>query len=78
MQRTAHVDAHPLELTDAELAGAVHAQCERALRRLKVLARERDDVLLSQAVRFVWRAAELSGARMAEGEGSRGRAAPAG
>jgi hypothetical protein len=43
-----------------ELAHAVHSQCERALRRLRVLARERDDVLLAQAMTSVKRAAALS------------------
>src|ERR671918_2257061 len=36
------------EPSSAELARAVQSQCERALRRLRVLARERDDVLLAQ------------------------------
>lgn len=38
----------------------INAQCERAIRRLRALARERNDVLLSQALRSVKRAAELS------------------
>lgn len=45
-------------------AGEIHAQCERALRRLRVLARERNDVLLSSALRSISRAAELSAMQM--------------
>jgi BMFP domain-containing protein YqiC len=50
------------EPSSAELARAVQSQCERALRRLRVLARERDDVLLAQAMTSVKRAAALSAA----------------
>jgi glucose-6-phosphate-specific signal transduction histidine kinase len=50
----------------AELARDVHQQCQRALRRLRTLARERDDVLLSQAMRSVNRAAQLSAAQVSE------------
>jgi hypothetical protein len=50
------------EPSTAELARAVHGQCDRALRRLRVLARESDDVLLAQALTSVKRAAALSGA----------------
>ena len=38
----------------------IHTQCERALRRMRALARERNDILLAQAIRSVKRAAELS------------------
>jgi hypothetical protein len=48
----------------ADAARAIHVQCDRALRRLRVLARERNDVLLSQALKSVRRAAELSAAQM--------------
>jgi hypothetical protein len=44
----------------AELARDVHQQCQRALRRLRTLAREQDDVLLAQAMRSVNRAAAES------------------
>jgi hypothetical protein len=50
------------EASTAELAHAVQSQCERALRRLRILARERDDVLLAQAMSSVRRAAALSAA----------------
>ena len=49
--------------TDAqadEIRRAIRAHCERAQRRLRVLARERNDVLLAQALRSVNSAAELS------------------
>jgi len=48
------------QLPSAELVTAIHEQCERALRRLRVLARERDDVLLTYALDSVKRAAALS------------------
>ena len=43
----------------------VHAQCERALRRLRALSRQHNDILLAQAMRSVRRAAELSAQRTA-------------
>jgi hypothetical protein len=43
-----------------ELVSEIHAQCERALRRLRILARERDDILLTYALDSVRRAAALS------------------
>jgi hypothetical protein len=47
-----------------EYAREIHAQCERALRRLRALARERNDVLLSSAVRSISRASEISATQM--------------
>jgi hypothetical protein len=43
---------------------AIHAHCERAQRRLRVLARERNDALLSSALRSVSSAAALSKAQL--------------
>jgi BMFP domain-containing protein YqiC len=62
MTRTLERPAGDPSTTD--LSAAIHAQCERALRRLRVLARERDDVLLSYALDSVRRAEALSAAQM--------------
>jgi BMFP domain-containing protein YqiC len=59
--RTAPSNQVPSE----ELVSAVHAQCERALRRLRVLARERDDVLIGYALQSVERASAMSAPRRA-------------
>jgi hypothetical protein len=47
-----------------QIASAVRAECERALVRLGVVIRERDDVLLVQAREAVQRAAALSAAQL--------------
>jgi hypothetical protein len=59
------------EPSTTELARAVHGQCDRALRRLRVLARESDDVLLAQALISVKRAAALSAAYARPGDAAR-------
>jgi hypothetical protein len=43
-----------------QLARAIHVECDRAIRRLDVVIRERDDVLLCQARDAVRRAALIS------------------
>jgi hypothetical protein len=43
-----------------QLAHAIHADCDRAILRLDVVIRERDDVLLRQARDAVRRAALIS------------------
>ena len=50
-----------------EISRAIHTHCERAQRRLRVLARERNDVLLVQALRSVKSAAALSEAQLRAG-----------
>jgi BMFP domain-containing protein YqiC len=58
---TSSTAAEPLADAQAdEVRRAIRAHCERAQRRLRVLARERNDVLLAQALRSVNSAAELS------------------
>ena len=52
-------DGAQIQMPAAQLE-AIHAQCERALRRLRLLAHERDDVLLGYAVTAVRRASMLS------------------
>jgi hypothetical protein len=48
--------------TASDRSDAIRTECERAIRRLDVLIRERDDVLLHQVRAFVRRAAALAGA----------------
>ena len=63
MSETATVE--PLAPTPPEeINRAIHAHCERAQRRLRVLARERNDVLLAQALRSVKTAKALSAAQL--------------
>jgi hypothetical protein len=50
--------------TAEQLASAVRSECDRALVRLGVLIRERDDLLLVQAREAVQRAAALSAAQL--------------
>jgi hypothetical protein len=54
--------APAVEVGPEAISRAINDHCERALRRLRVLARERNDVLLSQALRSVRSAAALSAA----------------
>jgi len=57
--------------TADELASAVRSECDRALVRLGVLIRERDDLLLVQVREAVQRAAALSAAQLrAQGGGA--------
>jgi hypothetical protein len=73
MRRTTQVDGtRTLEhrTSTAESALLIREDCVRALRRLNVLIRERDDVLLVQARDSVAHAAALSAAEL--------RARPAG
>ena len=51
---------NPTQPHTEERLAQIHTQCERALRRLRVLASERDDVLLGYALDAVWRASVLS------------------
>jgi hypothetical protein len=47
----------------SDLPEAIRRECERALRRLDILIRERDDVLLDQVREFVRHAAALAAAQ---------------
>lgn len=59
MTETATVE--PTDLAHPEaISRAIHHHCERAERRLRTLARERNDVLIAQALRSVRSAAALS------------------
>ena len=53
----------PTQQPNDELVSAIHEQCERALRRLRIVARERNDLLLSYALDSVRRASALSAPR---------------
>ena len=50
--------------TTEQLARAIHADCDRAIRRLDVVIRERDDVLLRHAREAVQHAALLSARKL--------------
>jgi BMFP domain-containing protein YqiC len=50
----------PRNPTIEQLARAIHAECDRAIRRLDVVIRECDDALLLQAREAVLRAALIS------------------
>jgi hypothetical protein len=50
----------PRELSTPALAREIAVECDRALRRLDSLLRERDEVLVAHARAFVRRAASLS------------------
>jgi hypothetical protein len=49
--------------SSSDLPEAIRRECERALRRLDILIRERDDVLLDQVREFVRHAAALAAAQ---------------
>ena len=58
---------HTATAQPADVNRAIREHCERAQRRLRVLARERNDVLLTQALRSVATAAELSASQLRAG-----------
>lgn len=51
----------PQPLPTDELARMIRAECDRATRRLNVLLRERDDILLRQARDSVLQVAAMTG-----------------